>query len=241
MSQPPSFSPLGPPKRDHALAVDRVGDAHGGRGHGAGRAGFALRGHALADLDDVAVVAASVVILVFASTVTVRLVVAELSVPKSRAAIITVDPDTDVTFPAATAPMADRPDGNPDGTWPDGNPDGNWPDGNPDGRCPFPGPRKPPKQVPLAAEATVSVVAVNEAAVADVPDGATAVTHSPARTEPSVVATAWLNFVDAVQETATWPDCGFCTCIVLPDIAATVPEAAGPPRRGAPVRRCRVR
>ena len=74
----------------------------------------------------------------------------------------------------------------------------------------------------------VTMVAVNEVAVADVPEGAIAVTQVPALMAASVVATWWLNFVVEVQATATWPLCWFCTCMVVPVIAAIVPEAAGP-------------
>jgi hypothetical protein len=83
--------------------------------------------------------------------------------------------------------------------------------------------------VPSTAVLTVSVVAVNDVAAASVPDGAIAVTQSPAFTAVRVVVTWWLNFVDALHATATWPVCWFCTCIVVPEMAATVPEAAGPP------------
>jgi len=181
-------------------------------------------------LTEVDVVDASVVIFVLAPTVTDLFVVAvllELFGPKSRAAITSVEPDTEVTLPPATAPKFGRPEAPPDG-----NPDGRCPDGRPEGRCPLPPPRPPKAPAPHApstAALTVIVVAVNDVAAASVPDGAMAVTQSPAFTAASVVVTWWLNFVDALHATATWPVCWFCTCIVVPVIAATVPEAAGPP------------
>jgi hypothetical protein len=49
---------------------------------------------------------------------------------------------------------------------------------------------------------------------------AVAVMQSPGRTEASVVATVSVNFVAAVHDTATWPDCALCTCMVDPVIAA---------------------
>jgi hypothetical protein len=83
---------------------------------------------------------------------------------------------------------------------------------------------------------TVSEVAVND--VPDDPDGAVAMTQSPVFTAVKVVVTGRLNFVADVQETATWPACWLCTCIVLPEIAATCPAAAGrpawPPPAAAP-------
>jgi hypothetical protein len=75
---------------------------------------------------------------------------------------------------------------------------------------------------------------VNDVADDDVPDGATAVTHWPALTADMVVVTVWLNFVESLHETATWPFCWLCTCIVVPVTAATVPDAAGPTGRDAP-------
>jgi hypothetical protein len=48
-----------------------------------------------------------------------------------------------------------------------------------------------------------------------------------------VVVTVWLNFVESLHETATWPFCWLCTCIVVPLTAATVPDAAGPGRDAA--------
>src|SRR5579875_3563226 len=57
-------------------------------------------------------------------------------------------------------------------------------------------------------------------------------TQSPAFIAASVVVTVWLNFVVAVQVTATCPFCWLCTCIVVPDTAAISPEAAGPNCRG---------
>ena len=68
----------------------------------------------------------------------------------------------------------------------------------------------------------------NEVAVAEVPEVAIAVAQSPGFTVASVVLTVWEKVVALVQETATCPDCWFCTCMVVPVIAATVPDAAGP-------------
>jgi hypothetical protein len=174
----------------------------------------------LPTLTELAVVDASVVIFVLAPTVTVLLVVLLLPLAplapgvNCREAITTVEPDTDVTDPAAIAPTFARcPDGNPDG--------------NPDGRWPVP-PPKPPVQLPFVAGLIASVAAVNDAADSDVPDGAIAVTQVPALIAASVAVTWSLNFVDVVHATAIWPDCGFCTCIVVPSMAATVPLAAGP-------------
>ena len=70
-------------------------------------------------------------------------------------------------------------------------------------------PPKPPPHWPLVAVLMVTMVAVNEVAVADVPEGAIAVTQVPALMAASVVATWWLNFVVEVQVTATWPLCWF--------------------------------
>jgi hypothetical protein len=182
---------------------------------------------------DVDVVDASVMIFVLVPAVTVLFVVALASAPNCRAAITSVEPDNETTLPAAIDPTCGR-----FVRVPDGNPDGRCPDGKPDGRCPPPPPPNP-VHVPFVEASSVSVLAVNEVAESDVPDGATAVTQSPALIAASVVVTWWLNFVDDVQATATWPDCGFCTCMVVPSTAATVPDAAGPrcpaPPLGAPV------
>jgi hypothetical protein len=87
---------------------------------------------------------------------------------------------------------------------------------------------------------TDSALAVND--VTDDPDdaeGAVATTQSPAFTVDSVAVTGWLNDVDEFHDTATWPACSLCTCIVVPEIAATCPVAPGraawpaPPRAGA--------
>ena len=184
----------------------------------------------LPTLTELALVDASVVIFVLAPMVTVLFVVPLLPLllppgVNCRAAITTDEPDTDVTDPAAMAPMFARcPDGNPDGRWPEGNPDG-----TPDGRWPLPpAPPKPPVQLPFVAGLIDTVLAVNDAADSDVPAGAIAVTQEPVLIAAKVVVTSWLNFVDDVHPTATWPDCGFCTCIVEPATAATVPLAAGP-------------
>lgn len=71
------------------------------------------------------------------------------------------------------------------------------------------------------------MVAVNAVADGDVPDEARAVTHWPALTADMPVVMVWLNFVEPLQDTATWPLCWLCTCIVVPETAATVPDAAG--------------
>jgi hypothetical protein len=59
------------------------------------------------------------------------------------------------------------------------------------------------------------------------PEGAVATTQSPAFTADSVVVTGWVNVVEDVHPTATWPACGLCTCIVVPEIAATCPAVPG--------------
>jgi hypothetical protein len=174
---------------------------------------------------DFEVVVASVVMSVFESTVTVTVLV-EFE-PTCRAAITSADPETEPTVPLATAPGADGP-GPLGGPAPPGAPDG-----APVGGCPSTGPPATP-HVPSAWAAITSVVAVNDVADADVLDGAMAVTQSPARTAARVVSTMWVNLVARLHVTATWPVCGFCTCIVVPEIAATVPEAAGPPCRAGP-------
>src|SRR5262245_3381856 len=178
----------------------------------------------LPTLTDAAVVAASVVIFVSEVTVTVLFLV-PLS-PNCRAAIASVLPVIEVTLPDATAPPRNRPHGKPEGRAPDGKPEGRAPDGKPDGRAPPP--------MAHAPEPTMRLLAVNDVASKEVPDGATAVTQSPALIAASVVAIWWVNFVDDVHVTATWPTCGFCTCIVVPLIAATVPDAAGPRKPALP-------
>src|SRR5215468_1122529 len=125
----------------------------------------------LPTLTDVAVVAASVVIFVPLA-------------PNCRAAIASVLPVIEVTLPDATAPPRNRPDGKPEGRAPDGKPEGRSPDGKLDGR---PDGRGPPRMA-QAPEPTMRLVAVNDVASKDVPEGATAVTQSPAFIAASVVA-----------------------------------------------------
>ncbi len=100
------------------------------------------------------------------------------------------------------------------------------PVGAPLGRVPAP-PPKPPVHEPLVGCRTVMLVAVSVVSVAD-PVVATAVTHSPAVIEETATATCWVNVVVGVQLTATWPSCWLCTCMVVPETAAIVPDAAGP-------------
>jgi hypothetical protein len=88
-------------------------------------------------------------------------------------------------------------------------------------------PPNPPVQLPLTGWLTVTAVAVNEVAVAE-PEVVVAVTQSPALTALAARVTCWVNFVVAVQVTATWPVCAFCTCRVEPETAAISPDAAGP-------------
>jgi hypothetical protein len=171
--------------------------------------------------------------------------------PKSRAAMTIVEPDTDTTVPEAKeAVLALPPGAAPEGRLPPAKPDGSAPPvGAPDGRVPPPGaappegrlpspafPPKPPEQEPLTDWVIETVVAVNEFddEPDDEPEDATAVTQSPALIVPARTLTCWVNVVLAVHVTATWPSCWFCTCIVLPETAAMVPEAAGPPVRPEP-------
>jgi hypothetical protein len=81
---------------------------------------------------------------------------------------------------------------------------------------------------PFTGALTVTDVAVIGADDEDVvPDAAVAVMQSPALTATTVVLTWWVNLVEVVQLTATWPLCWFCTCIVVPVIAAIVPNVPG--------------
>ena len=141
---------------------------------------------------DFDVVAASVVIFVFPSTVTVLFVVDVLLEPNCRAAITSVEPDTDVTLPAATAEIGRpcTPEGSPDGSLPDGKPEGGAPVKRPPPGPPDPpGPVAPPVHEPFTAGLIVTVVAVNDVADESVPEGATAATQSPAFTSAIVTAT----------------------------------------------------
>lgn len=83
-------------------------------------------------------------------------------------------------------------------------------------------------QEPFTGELTTTVPAVNGAVADEAAEVEIATTQSPAFTADAASATVCRNFVLALQVTATWPFCWLCTCIVLPEIAATVPAAAGP-------------
>jgi hypothetical protein len=179
------------------------------------------------------VAACSLVILVVASSVTVLLVVAAVvePEPKSAEAMTIVEPDTETTDPEATEPVrVVPPPAAPEGGVPPpvGAPLGRVPPlAAPLGRAPVP-PPKPVVHELFTAWVTVAVVAVNEVAVVE-PVVDVAVTHSPAVIELAAPATCWVNVVEADQLTAIWPFCWLCTCIVVPDRAAMVPEAAAPP------------
>jgi hypothetical protein len=167
-------------------------------------------------LSELDVVEAAVVIFVLGAMVTVIFVVPPVE-PNRRAVITTVEPDTDDTAPDAMVPIFGRPDG----TWPDGT--------LPDGKIVGPPVGRPPARSSQPLDGLIdNEAAVNDVADSDVPDGATAVTQVTTLTAAMVAATWWLNFVADDHVTATWPDCGFCTCIVVPSIAAMVPAAAGP-------------
>jgi hypothetical protein len=174
---------------------------------------------------DCEVVGCCVVIFVCASTVTVRALVAPADPPNCRAAITSVEPSTDDTVPVANAPPPRCP---------------SPPVGAPLGRCPVgrwpppAAPPAPPPHCPLTGALTLKEVAVKD--VLDDPgdgddvgddddpddvDGPVATTQSPALIAVTVVVTGWLNVVDGVHVTATWPACWLCTCMVVPAIAAT--------------------
>jgi hypothetical protein len=78
------------------------------------------------------------------------------------------------------------------------------------------------------------------ALLADVPF---TVTQLPTATAEAGTVTVWLNRVEGVQLTVTWPVCWFCTSIDCPVMAATDPKAPGndppppppPPPPAAPV------
>jgi hypothetical protein len=54
-------------------------------------------------------------------------------------------------------------------------------------------------------------------------------------TEDRAFLTVWETEVEAVQSTVVWPDCWLCTSMVVPEMAATDPEAPGaPPGEAAP-------
>ena len=150
----------------------------------------------------------TVVILVAEVRVTVLFVVvpalapglAPAPGPKLREATTMVEPETDTTEPMAKAPVLAAPDGGAKLRVPDGRGRGRTLDPA-DGKAP---PPNPPKQRPLTAWLTVTAVAVNEAAVSE-PAVAEAVTQSPALIEPRLRVTCWVNFVAAVQVTATCP------------------------------------
>jgi hypothetical protein len=157
---------------------------------------------------------------------------------KSRAATTMSDPEIETTDPTAMPPARAPapPEGNPDGgVTPDGKPEGGVPPLPPEGRVP---PKPPPplaSQDPVAAAVAVTetVVAVKLVAPDVVPEAATAMTQSPTLMAFAATLTCCVNFVAEVHDTATWPFCWLCTCIVAPETAAISPEAAGPrPRPG---------
>jgi hypothetical protein len=179
-------------------------------------------------------------VVIFVLDPTVIFFVVVLLAPDCRCceAITNVEPETELTFPSANAAVLLRPAA-PDGLL-DGKLDGRL-DGKPDGRCPvgrWPPPKPRAPQEPFTGELTTNVLAVKDDADDDVPDAALARTQSPAFAAASVVVTVWLNLVEVVQVTATCPFCWLCTCIVVPVIAATSPDAAGPnwPVLALPVR-----
>src|SRR3984957_5879029 len=120
--------------------------------------------------------------------------------PKLREATTMVEPETDTTEPTAKAPVLAAPDGRAKLRVPDGRGRARALD-RADGKAP---PPNPPKQRPFTAVLTVTAVAVNEAAVSE-PAADEAVTQSPALIEPRLRVTCWVNFVAAVQVTATCP------------------------------------
>lgn len=177
-------------------------------------------------LNDFEVVARCVLILVLASTDTVRLVVDELFGPNCRAATTIELPDTEVTLPATKEPVPEKPPvvpvGNERGA-PDGNERG-APDGNVPGPCPPA--RAGPPHCPFTGALIITSVAVSGDEFEVAPAEA-ATTQSPALTAVSATETGWVNFVVAVHLTATCPVCGFCTCIVVAAMAAILPSVPG--------------
>lgn len=105
----------------------------------------------------------------------------------------------------------------------------------------FPGPG--PLDVPLAEKRGVqepavdglrdTVVALTGPVFAVLDE--TMVTQSPMANCLAAIVTVWLNRVEEVQETVTWPVDGSCTSIEEPEIAATVPEAVEKAGRGGAV------
>ena len=55
----------------------------------------------------------------------------------------------------------------------------------------------------------------------------TTMTQAPGTTAASEAVSVWVNTVDDVHPTVTWPVWGFCTSIDVAVIAATVPDALG--------------
>jgi hypothetical protein len=139
---------------------------------------------------------------------TVRLLVAvEADDPlRPVSLIVTVEPDTEVTFPAAPPPNPLAPAA-PGRRAPVGAPDGGDPVGAPDAAVPGRGPCAPPKPLthePLAVAAltTIVVAVIGEEADddADEPllDALSATTHEPTVTAEAVVGLVRVNAVEAL-------------------------------------------
>src|SRR5581483_6561453 len=181
-------------------------------------------------------VAAAVVVYVVEPVVVTVVVV--LWPPKSDC---TVKPDGETAVTLPKAPKARKPPR----PWP---PPGCAPCvpnplGAPDGRCP---PNRPPPavQLPFVAAVMRTVAAVisvgRGVAVAEAVSevlGAVTVTHDPTVTADFDALTFWVNFVEAVQVTATCC-CVFWTWAVEPETASTWPLAPGPKPPWAPPNPC---
>jgi hypothetical protein len=159
---------------------------------------------------------------------------------KAPGAAVTPDrvkvlPLTPVTRPEAKAKAKDSPPGNrraPEG----GANEGRLPlalvpppkSRNPPGR-PNPPPATPPGAHDPVGEAVVTVMLRAAMVVFDDFDGVPlTVTQSPAATLLTGSLTVRENVVVGVQLTVVWPELTFCTSMLEPDSAATLPEA--PPK-----------